>query len=455
MIKRLKKIFSNKVKGNDNKEIVKGGAFTFIMKVVGMGFNYVWAFLLARLYGATGSGIFSIFQTVFQFFANFGKMGTDILMVREVAQYNAKGKWGAIKELYFKVIKVNVVAALVSSVAMFVSADFIAAKIFLKPGLAEYFKIGSIGMLPFVLHSLHVDCIRGMKRLLYFGFFQNVLTFSLMAIILSTSYFFIHDRRIPVALYAVAITISSCCSMYYWWNKTPMKAGGETEKIIFSAKMKVAFSLFITALLQVIRGWTDTIFLGRYGTEADVGVYKTAFKIATVTSLTLTAFLLTVAPKIAELYAKGEIKRLAIVSQNTTKLIFWTSAPVLILFIFFPQFFMGIFGKEFIVGDICLTILAIGQFINASTGPVGNLLIMTGKQDLNRNIVLVTTIITTILNAVIIPFYGIIGAASVNAFGIILFNVIPFFYVRYYYGFYTFDAKHIFSLNRKNFLKHV
>lgn len=455
MIQRFRKILTNKITGQDNKELVKGGAFAFVMRIAGIGFNYLFAFAVALMYGAKGSGIFSIFQTVFQFFSNFGKLGLDTLMVREVAQYNAKGQWGSIKKLYFKVIRVNIFASLLCSAAMYFSADFIAAKIFLKPGLAEYFRIGSFAMLPFVMHALHVDCIRGMKRIFYFGFFQNVLTFALLTVILLASYFIIHDRKVPVTAYVIAISISACCSAFYWWNKTPVHSGGDEEKIIFSTKARVAFSLFITALLQVVRGWTDTVFLGRFGTEADVGVYKTAFKISTVTSLTLTALLLTVAPKIAELHAKGEFKRLAIVSQNTTKLIFWTSAPVLVLFILFPQFFMGLFGKEFLAGDICLTILAIGQFINASSGPVGNLLMMTGKQDLNRNIVLITTVITTVLNALIIPVYGIIGAACVNALGIIMFNVIPFFYVRYYFGFYTFDAKHIFSLNRKKFLKQV
>lgn len=114
---------------------------------------------------------------------------------------------------------------------------------------------------------------------------------------------------------------------------------------------------------------------------------------------------------------------------------------------------MGLFGNEFLVGEVALIILSFGQFINAATGPVGNLLMMTGKQDVNRNIVIATTVITVILNAVLIPIYGIIGAAIVNVIGTILFNVIPYFLVKRYFGFYTFDAKHIFSFKKKGFLK--
>ena len=453
MLKRLRRKFGKKIKGADNKEVVRGGAFAFSMKITGMGFNYLFIFVLAHLYGALGTGIYNIFQTVFQFFANFGKLGFDILMVREVAQYNAKGQWGSIKKLYFKVISVNVVASILCSIAMFMSAGWVANHVFLKPHLRQYFEIGALGILPFVLHSVHADCFRGMKKILFYSFFQNVLVILISGMLLCVSYFIIHDKRVPIGIYVTAVTVASVFSAIAWWRKSPMAAGGVSSEFLFSDKFKVAFSLFLTALLQVVRGWADTIFLGRYYAEEDVGIYKTAFRISTITSLTLTAFLLTVAPKIAELHAKGEFKRLASVAQNTTKLIFWTSAPVLALLIVFPGFFMGLFGKEFIVGEIALMILAFGQFINAATGPVGNLLMMTGKQDVNRNIVLFTTALTVGLNAVVIPQYGVVGAAAVNAFGMILFNMIPFFFVKHYFGFYTFDAKHIFSLRRKDFLK--
>ncbi|TSA49907.1 MAG: flippase [Sphingobacteriales bacterium] len=453
MIEKFRNLFSGKVKGEDNKELVKGGAFAFIMKMIGLGFNYLFVFVLARLYGATGSGIYSIFQTVFQFFANFGKLGYDILMVREVAQYNAKNQWGSIKDLYFKVIRVNIIASIICSLILYFNADWIATSIFLKPTLSRYFQISAVGILPFVLLSVHADCFRGMKKILFYSFFQNVVAIVIAGILLCASYFIIHDRRVPVMVFVISVSISSIISIWFWWNKSPISAGGDGEKIILSEKTKVAFSLFLTALLQVVRGWTDTIFIGRYGTEADVGIYKVAFRIATITSLTLTAFLLTVAPKIAELHAKGEMKRLAAVVQNTTKLIFWTSAPVLILFIFLPNFFMGIFGTEFLVGELVLVILSVGQFINAATGPVGNLLMMTGKQDVNRNIVILTTIFTVILNAIVIPVYGIIGASIVNVIGIILYNVIPYLLVKRYFGFYTFDIKHVFAISRKGFLK--
>jgi O-antigen/teichoic acid export membrane protein len=109
--------------------------------------------------------------------------------------------------------------------------------------------------------------------------------------------------------------------------------------------------------------------------------------------------------------------------------------------------------REFLKGSDALIILSIGQFINAATGPVSNILMMTGKQKLNRNMMVGTTILAIILDFILIPRYGIIGAASVNTFGVILMNVIPFFLIKRFYGFYTLDFTDLFNVKPKEFIK--
>ncbi|MGA1863047.1 MATE family efflux transporter [Deferribacter thermophilus] len=103
-------------------------------------------------------------------------------------------------------------------------------------------------------------------------------------------------------------------------------------------------------------------------------------------------------PKFAEFWGKGDIKGLAKVAQQSTKLIFWTSFPILLFFLIFPKPILGIFGEEFKVGAIALMILTIGQFVNAAAGSVGYILQMTGHQKFHQNVVLIGAISNMILN---------------------------------------------------------
>ena len=74
------------------------------------------------------------------------------------------------------------------------------------------------------------------------------------------------------------------------------------------------------------------------------------------------------------------MKGLQKVVRQSTKIIFWTSIPLIIIFFSFPKYFLGLFGVEFIIGINAFIFLSCGKLVSAFSGSVGNLLQMTGKQ---------------------------------------------------------------------------
>jgi O-antigen/teichoic acid export membrane protein len=102
-----------------------------------------------------------------------------------------------------------------------------------------------------------------------------------------------------------------------------------------------------------------------------------------------------------------------------------------------------------------LIILAIGQFINAATGPVNNIIIMTGRQKLNRNIMVSATVVAIMLDLILIPRFGAVGAALVNTLGVMIMNLIPFFLIKKFYGFFTLDFRELMKVNPATFVKEI
>ena len=72
---------------------------------------------------------------------------------------------------------------------------------------------------------------------------------------------------------------------------------------------------------------------------------------------------------------------------------------------------MGLFGDEFLYGKWVLIFLCITQFITFCSGSVGPILQMTGNEKVFRNINIIATIINIFSNIILIPKYGINGAA--------------------------------------------
>ena len=76
-----------------------------------------------------------------------------------------------------------------------------------------------------------------------------------------------------------------------------------------------------------------------------------------------------------------------------------------------------------------LLILTAGQFINIMTGPVGNILIMGGNERVLQNITIYISCLGLIGYFILIPLYGITGAAWVTALRVMLQNIIMFYFV--------------------------
>lgn len=438
-------------------EIVRGGVSAFTTRLIGMGFSYLFAVLVARMYGAAGTGMYNLSQSLMNFLASITKLGSDTLMTRYGAQYNAQKKFGWIKDLYNKSLLVSVPLAIIFSIAVYFLAPWIAQEVFKKddPEVARAFRIATVALLPVTIFNISNGGLRGLKQIQIYSLLQNVSNFLFGCIIITILFFVSDDLLVPVITYVSFITITGLLAGYFFLKYSNYGSTKVEEGLDFNEKFWIGFSLFVASLASLVRGYADTFILGRYATIADVGVYRTAFKVATIARIALTAFLVPAAPKFAELFSQGKMKELGQSAQFATKIIFWCSAPILAGVIILSPFIMGIFGKEFLAGTEALIILSIGQFINAATGPVSNILMMTGRQKLNRNLMVGTTILAIILDLILIPRFGIVGAACVNTFGVILMNMIPFFLIKKYYGFYTLDFRELMKVRPKTFIKEI
>ncbi|WP_456399498.1 flippase [Persephonella sp.] len=432
------------------KELLKGSSIAFVLRIVGIIAGYIFTLLITRGYGAEAMGVFALSFTLLQISSVIGRLGMDTALLRFVAEYSLQGKWEIVKDIYKKAIKLVLPFSLFLSVLVFFLSSYIAEYMFKKPHLSPYFQIASIGILPFVLLFIHTESLRGLKKIKEYMFLQQAGIFILASIILGILTLIIplfqiniNLNQLPISIYIFSVFMLSITAYFVW--KTYLKKGSisfdskkpESTALPYPYILSVSIPMLFSSSLALIMGWTDTIMLGIFRTEEEVGIYNVALRVSMITSITLMAINTIAAPKFAEFWGKGDIKGLARVAQQSTKLIFWTSFPILLLFLIFPKPILGIFGEEFRAGAVALMILTVGQFVNAAVGSVGYILQMTGKQKIFQNIIFLASIINLILNFVFIPKIGIIGAAIASAIAVSFINIIPFFLVRYYYGFYT------------------
>jgi len=429
---------STEPNNSHTRELLKGSSTAFIYKVTGLMIGYLFTLLISRTLGADAMGIFALSATILNVFSVMGRFGLDLALLRFVAEYSSQGRMDAVKEVYTSSLKVAVPLCLFLSALLFFSSPYIADHIFKKEHFSVYLKIISFAVLPMGLISMNAESLRGLKKIKEYAFLMDVSVSLFAAVLLVLFLPFTRDSYIPLIAYTLSLILVFILSLAVWLKNSGISSILNKKTLKIRSILDVSMPMFLSSSLFLIMGWTDTVMLGMFRTEGDVGIYNVAMKVAALTSITLFAINAIAAPKFAEFYGKGDKKGLGEIVTQSSKLIFWSSLPVLLVFFLFPSFILGIFGNEFKAGTHALLLLTFGQFINAISGSVGYILQMTGKQKSFHYIILFATLINIGLNALLIPKYGINGAAFASMASIIFWNIVSMFYIRSYLNITTF-----------------
>jgi O-antigen/teichoic acid export membrane protein len=187
---------------------------------------------------------------------------------------------------------------------------------------------------------------------------------------------------------------------------------------------RTALSLLFIDSVYILHSRVDILMLGAMKGAAAAGIYNVANRGAELITFGLNSVNMVLAPTVASLYGQGEKERLQNILTISSRAVLLFSLPVTAVFLLFGGTFLGLFGSEFVAGSKALSILSVAQFINCAMGSVGVILIMTGHQKQAAIGVAVSAALNIALNVVLIPPYGIEGAAVATGTSIIAWNVI-------------------------------
>ncbi len=419
------------------RDLVRGSSLAFALRIVGMAMGYLFTLLVARTFGAGALGLFSLSITMLNIFSVVGRLGLDTALLKSIAEYASQDKWEMAREMYGKSVIILVPFCLFLSVLSYLLSPLVANQLFHKAHLALPFRMISFAIFPLVLTLLNAQAMRALKNIAGFSFFHNIAHFLFASIVLSLCLFLTRQQYLPILSYVIAIFFSAAVSCLTWMRNPRMRPFSWGRSITVKSMLSVSFPMLLSSSMLFLMHWIDTIMLGMFRSEAEVGIFNVAVKVATFTSAILFAINSIAAPKFAELYGNKDMEGFRRVVRQSTKLIFWTSAPILLLTTLIPAFILGIFGPEFKVGVTALILLAIGQFINAISGSVGFVLQMTGRQRMFQNIVFGATGINILLNLLLIPSFGMNGTAIASMAALIFWNLCSVWYVKSQFHFLT------------------
>ena len=159
----------------------------------------------------------------------------------------------------------------------------------------------------------------------------------------------------------------------------------------------------------------DIVLVGLLISSESSGIYFNAFRTAALMTLFMYAITLVVAPMVARHYHGGEMLKAQAVTSLCTWAGFVFSIGIFIGFLLFGDQVLSLFGDSYAQGKVILVILSVGLLADAATGPTRIVMMMTGHE--RAYVALFGGIMGLgfIAQILVIPVFGMIGAASVNA----------------------------------------
>jgi len=188
--------------------------------------------------------------------------------------------------------------------------------------------------------------------------------------------------------------------------------------------MAFSLPLLVDSVLTYAMGQTEILVAGRILTTGAVAVYSVAVRTSLLCVIILSSFSVIFAPFIADLFHRQELEQLERLFKTVTKWAFSLGLPACLVFVFFARPLLGLFGQEFAEGAKALGILAIGQLVNLATGPVGVMIIQSGRPKLNLLNSAIFVVVDLGLSLVLIPRLGIVGAAVAGAASMLGINLL-------------------------------
>ncbi|MEM9023146.1 MAG: MATE family efflux transporter [Bacteroidota bacterium] len=440
----------NGLADKDIGELLRGGAFAMGFRLLGIAMSYGFTLAISRNYGVDAWGTFALSFALLQIMGKLGRLGLERAATRFIAEFVAKDQQHALGRWYWRSLGYVVLANGVFALALFWGAPWIAKGLFQQAGAAVYVRLIAFSLVPFSVLLMNAWSLKGLKRTSAYSFLENTSLFLFGLLFLWVWRMHPNQLEIPVLAIGSSVGITCLISFALWARYGSVRWADSEDSHSVKETFRVSLPLLVAGSMFMIMSWTDTLMLGYFQGEAEVGAYNIATKIARFSTLFITSIDSIFMPKISAFYLKRDWKGLERITYQSTRIIFFTSMPLIVLLFLFPEFLLSIFdpdlGKAPVVAS--LLVLAAAKFINAICGNVGSILQMTGKQMTLQGIVFFAMLLNIGLNLLLIPYLGITGAAWSSFAGTVFFNLAGVIMVKRYFGVRASYAQFLFSRNR-------
>lgn len=388
---------------------------TFFASIFNMLLIFLISIILGRYLGATELGLYRLTYTFYGVATMIGAFGIPVAVIKYVAEY--KDDEVNLNKVVSSGIITSLIIGIAVSIMIYLSSQT-CADLFKMPQIKNLLQLLS-PVFPFVLVNAvlfgTLNGLRDMNKYAMASILQQILmTISTVILIyygqgVSGAIIGILSSSIGISFYLIY-----CCRSIFRLT---------LDEYVQTTKKLTGFGtqMFGANLINMINLQADTVFLGYFLTAGDVGYYSAATGLSKFLWVLPQAIQTISYPATSEYWVKKNIWGLQKMIDKSMKYSALAIMPACLAIGFFAEEIVTrIYGPGFYQSALPLQILLIGTVIfGVFFTSIGGSLAGANRPDLGLKAAGFSATINVILNILLIPHFGIIGAGIATTISLI------------------------------------
>lgn len=402
----------------------KGGSVSFAGRLFEYAIRFVFSIIVANWIGAEQYGLYTLGLTIVPIASMLSLLGLQTGVVAflppAIHDKDESRIWGIIQVC-------GGIPALLSfafGALLFAFANPIAVAWFHEPRLIPLLRVVSLAIPLEALGFIAYQIIISYKQPKFSVLANNIilpsakLGLTVIFLLLGLGVFGI------ISAHVISTAVALALILYFVNALFPLRRPIHTAKRETGRLLRYSLPVHVGWVLSTVRGTLETLVLGFVGLTTGVGVFAVAQRLSSLGTLFFLAVGNISTPLIADLYSRGQFEPLRKLYQTTTRWVITFNLPLFLAFVFFTKPLLSIFGGDFTTGAAGLVVLAVGNLVYTGTGPGANVLDMTNHTKFNSINSVFMLVVTIASDLLLIPRWGVIGAAAASAFSTVIVNIV-------------------------------
>lgn len=407
-------------------EVAKGGVVAFVGKVTGMVLSLVFMVLISRMAGAKILGYFSMILTFYMIMVRLLPLGLHASILKYAGEAYGKGDLAFVKGFLLMGIRVILRVSIPTGVVFFLASHHV-ARFFSKPHFVSYVKLFGFFLPVLALFYFLTESFKALRRTDLLVLIQSIGLFSLSCLFFSFLWKVNFGISSPALSFFLSATLMLILAILVYRR---FFSGVKATRINFSPFAKVSLLLMASGLFYLFLTQVDTLMVGYFRPAEEVGIYSAASKAALFVGFGLNIINYIFPPIISYLFSQGKMAEIEALGRRSARWAFTYALVLALVYAVYPLKILGVFGRGFSAGREPLLILTSAQILSVAIGSVGYVLSMTEHQGFFFRATLLSVILNFAGDVLLIPLWGIKGAAVATGFSLVFSKILELLYVR-------------------------